>query len=258
VGDERRALPDQASLRYLKVEAKRRVAAGEFPALHHAQLAIAREHGQQSWVDAPFAVQGRLAGQEVMAVTERRPPYRLAGVRLRDVAERISDPRTGSPGTVASGGMPGPVTARAEAAIGKFGLVGLALAGGRTSCEKNWTTATGWADLERAEPLATGHAFPAQGHTMVVTAVAVLRLAAGGRLRLDNPANRYLTSVRLADDEVTVRDLLAHTGGVSGDPRSRARLPFPPWPRSPVRCWTVPGGAAHLTRPSPGTRRSAR
>ena len=41
-----RALPEQASLRYLKVEAKRRRAAGEFPTLHHAQLAIAREHGQ--------------------------------------------------------------------------------------------------------------------------------------------------------------------------------------------------------------------
>ena len=44
-----RALPEQASLRYLKLEAKRRRAAGEFATLHHAQLAIAREHGQPSW-----------------------------------------------------------------------------------------------------------------------------------------------------------------------------------------------------------------
>ena len=40
-----RALPDRPSLRFLKVEAKRRLAAAEFDTLHDAQLAIAREHG---------------------------------------------------------------------------------------------------------------------------------------------------------------------------------------------------------------------
>jgi hypothetical protein len=45
-----RALPAQASLRYLKVEAKRRHAAGEFASLHLAQLAIAREHGPRALV----------------------------------------------------------------------------------------------------------------------------------------------------------------------------------------------------------------
>jgi CubicO group peptidase (beta-lactamase class C family) len=47
--DRPRALPDQPSLRYLKVEAKRRLSAGEFATLHEAQLAIAREHGLPSW-----------------------------------------------------------------------------------------------------------------------------------------------------------------------------------------------------------------
>jgi CubicO group peptidase (beta-lactamase class C family) len=44
-----RPLPGRPSLRYLKLEAKRRLAAGEFPALHDAQTAIAWEHGQPSW-----------------------------------------------------------------------------------------------------------------------------------------------------------------------------------------------------------------
>jgi CubicO group peptidase (beta-lactamase class C family) len=44
-----RVLPDQASVRYLRIEAKRRLAAGEFPALHAAQAAIAREHGLPTW-----------------------------------------------------------------------------------------------------------------------------------------------------------------------------------------------------------------
>ena len=39
-----RSLPERPDLRYLKLEAKRRLAAGQFPSLHDAQAAIAREH----------------------------------------------------------------------------------------------------------------------------------------------------------------------------------------------------------------------
>jgi len=49
MSDQPRPLPGQPSLRYLKLEARRRLAAGEFGTLHDAQLAIAREHGQPSW-----------------------------------------------------------------------------------------------------------------------------------------------------------------------------------------------------------------
>ncbi|MGH3204014.1 MAG: serine hydrolase domain-containing protein [Streptosporangiaceae bacterium] len=44
-----RSLPGRPSLRYLKLEAKRRLAVGEFPTLHDAQVAIAREHGLPTW-----------------------------------------------------------------------------------------------------------------------------------------------------------------------------------------------------------------
>jgi hypothetical protein len=44
-----RALPARPSLRHLKLEAKRRLAAGEFATLNDAQAAIAREHGLPSW-----------------------------------------------------------------------------------------------------------------------------------------------------------------------------------------------------------------
>ncbi|MGD0934189.1 MAG: hypothetical protein ABR922_06395, partial [Streptosporangiaceae bacterium] len=49
MSDQSRSFPDRPSLRYLKLEARHRLAAGEFPTLHEAQLAIAREHGQPSW-----------------------------------------------------------------------------------------------------------------------------------------------------------------------------------------------------------------
>ncbi len=42
-------LPGSPSLRHLKLEARRRLSAGEFSALYEAQLVIAREHGHPSW-----------------------------------------------------------------------------------------------------------------------------------------------------------------------------------------------------------------
>ena len=56
--------------------------------------------------------------------------------------------------------------------------------------------------------------FPAVGITALVTATAVLRLAADGHFGLDTPANDHLRTVRLADSAITVRELLSHTGGV--------------------------------------------
>jgi CubicO group peptidase (beta-lactamase class C family) len=75
--------------------------------------------------------------------------------------------------------------------------------------------AQGWADLERAEILGAGHRFPATGSTALVTATAVLRLVADGALALDARANDHLRAVRLADDTITVRELLSHTAGVN-------------------------------------------
>jgi CubicO group peptidase (beta-lactamase class C family) len=77
--DQPRVLPGQPSLRYLKLEAKRRLAAGEFAALHDAQLAIAREHGHSSWAvlkqqiesQAPPAPAGRHALDQVRWVQTR-------------------------------------------------------------------------------------------------------------------------------------------------------------------------------------------
>ncbi|HEX4291693.1 MAG TPA: serine hydrolase [Trebonia sp.] len=304
---DERGLPEQASLRYLKLQAKRRRTAGEFPTLHDAQRAIAREHGQPSWAAlkwavaaadgaasgeghalahlrwimgrfsgagepgwrapdeeelrehftgqflagfppdrlvaritelapvlreelviisaTPFTARGRLSGHLVVAQTETRPPYRLLAVQERRLGERISDPRTAAPQATAAGPVPDQVPGLAAEVAATLGLVGLALAGANAPAEA-WTFTTGWASLERAEPLRADHVFPAFAVTMAVTATAVLRLAADGRLRLDDRANSHLTAIRLADDAVTVRELLSHTAGVT-DP---APLVAPPAP----------------------------
>ena len=69
-------------------------------------------------------------------------------------------------------------------------------------------------DTAAAVALRGDHRFPAYSITKLITATAVLRLAAAGRLGLDDPANEHLRTVRLADDAVTIREVLSHTGGV--------------------------------------------
>jgi CubicO group peptidase (beta-lactamase class C family) len=96
----------------------------------------------------------------------------------------------------------------------ELGLVGLIVAG------EMWVHTRGWANLYRKQELLPEHRFPASAISMLVTATAVLRLVADGRVGLDEPANRYLRAIRLAGGAVTVRELLSHTDGVD-DPEAR-------------------------------------
>ena len=316
-----RSLPVRPSLRFLKLEAKRRLAAGEFATLHDAQAAVAREHGLPSWAAlkqacalrpepeshaldqlrwvisrfsaadapgwtapdedeirqhfddrflavlpagalveatskmaadlraelvvisaAPLEAVVHLAGLRYFAVADATPPHRLIGLRGFPLGDRITDPRVKAPppartlgelpGEMA-GEMAGGVVGLAEEACAELGLPALVLAGGEPG-RAPWVVAIGHAnlgganlgganlgganlggaDLDRAEPLEVGHRFSVPGVTALVTATAVLRLVAEGRLGLDAPANDHLRAVRLADDSVTVRELLSHTGGV--------------------------------------------
>lgn len=293
-----RALPDRLSLRHSRLEAKRRLAAGEFATLHEAQLAVAREHGMSSWAalkehiagaershaltrvrwvlaryagaGAPgwtvpsrdelsehfterflgFAspaeiartlgsLAGRLSGELVItgasqatlsaragdlhveAAAETEPPHRLDMLRFffsGDVA--VADERAARPPATSAGPVPGPAAGLIEESRAKFGLVGLAATGsaGAGADAGTWTCARGWSDLEGNAPLGPGHRFPACQVTTLITATAVLRLVAEGVVALHDQVNGRLRSLRLADDAVTVRDLLAHAGGVDSPP----------------------------------------
>lgn len=69
--DEFRDLPDNPSIRHLKLQAKRRLAAGEFRTLHDAQLALAREHGMRSWPELKRHV-AAAAAEECHALEQTR------------------------------------------------------------------------------------------------------------------------------------------------------------------------------------------
>ena len=291
MSDQSRSFPDRPNLRYLKLEARRRLSVGEFSTLHDAQLAIAREHGLSSWAalkahiasqpepegpalrqirwvvtrfsgadqpawapptdeelrehfhetvltrlpadklpatlrakrfsgdlavvaDRQLAARAVSGGMHIAATTEPEPPHRLTGLRVFPGNEAITDARIAAPSTSTSGEVPAAAARVADTAFAELGLVALALAG-NARYGTPWTVAKGWANLDRPEVLRPGHRFPVYGITMVITAIAVLRLVVDNRLRLDDPANLHLRTVRLADGAVTVRELLTRTGGVS-------------------------------------------
>jgi CubicO group peptidase (beta-lactamase class C family) len=304
-----RSLPGRPNLRHLKLEAKRRLAAGEFPTLHDAQVAIAREHGlptwaalkervnainddsvndgsvnddspaldqlrwvidrfkdadQQTWTPpdtdelqqhfderflavvpppalvttignmaadlrgdlvvlgrTPVQAYVRLNGMHYIAVADPKPPHRLTALRGLPVGSRVHDPRVTDPPVRTHGQVPAGMQEIAELAFAELGLTALLLAGGDNHKEP-WILTRGWADLDRAEPLDPGHRFPAPGVTALVTATAVLRLAAASTIELDRPANDYLTSIKLADGTITVRELLSHTAGVDSPTQNHA------------------------------------
>ena len=169
------------------------------------------------------------------------PPHRLRGILAHRVGRSVTDTRVATPPASMTGDVPQAAAAVAEEAFGEVGLPGLVLAGADDH-GKPWALARGWAGLDPQEPLSTTHRFPVYTVSMLITATAVLRLAADGRLDLDRPANDHLRTIRLADGDITVRDLLTHTDGLADPPKQSAEA--------------VPG-LAELTGPvlaSSGTR----
>ena len=71
----------------------------------------------------------------------------------------------------------------------------------------------GWADVGRQIPMDSTTTLMAYSMSKTITAVAVLRLVAAGRVGLDDPVSHYVDSLPYGDS-VTVRQLLAHLSGI--------------------------------------------
>lgn len=87
-----------------------------------------------------------------------------------------------------------------------------------------WAQGFGWRDAGRKLPVDTETQFQAGSVSKPVTALAVLKLNAAGKLDLDKDVNEYLKGWQLrnkfTNHPVTIRELLCHRGGVV--PRSFA------------------------------------
>ena len=94
------------------------------------------------------------------------------------------------------------------------------------------STAVGLADLSGNRPILPDSVFAIASMTKPVTATAVMILRDEGKLDLDDPVSKYVPAFRETRlkggakpmREVTLRDCLRHTSGLSGDQRNRGSL----------------------------------
>src|SRR5947207_5746591 len=106
------------------------------------------------------------------------------------------------------------------------GAVALVLQDGRPVYER----AFGWSDKESGRRMATDTIFRIASQTKAFTSVAILSLMEEGKIGLNDPAGRFIpgfekttvaerngsdVSVVPAKRQITIRDLLTHTAGVS-------------------------------------------
>ncbi|MFD3404284.1 serine hydrolase domain-containing protein [Kribbella sp. NPDC058693] len=81
-----------------------------------------------------------------------------------------------------------------------------------------FSAAYGSADVENGVPLTEQHLFRIASHSKTFTATAVMQLVEQGRLRLDDKVEQHVTEiVGTPLGQRTVRELLAHAGGVTRD-----------------------------------------
>lgn len=101
-----------------------------------------------------------------------------------------------------------------------------------------WAEAFGWADLETHAPATLSGRYRLASVSKLITGVTAARLAERGAIDLDRPIGRYRPSLPPAHHQTTLRQLLAHTGGV------RHYIPRdydPHAPGGPIDYRTYPG-----------------
>jgi CubicO group peptidase (beta-lactamase class C family) len=84
-----------------------------------------------------------------------------------------------------------------------------------------WEAGFGFADLERRTPMTPETVFHSGSMGKAYTATAVMQLVERGVMALDEPINNYLRGFEiknpLGDREITLRDLLTHRTGLTGN-----------------------------------------
>src|SRR5688572_31176443 len=102
------------------------------------------------------------------------------------------------------------------------GAVGLVLRDGKVVYER----AVGWADKESGRRMTTDAMFRIASQTKALTSVAIMILFEEGKIALNDPVSRFIpayarTAVMVngqpvpARRQITIRDLLTHTAGIS-------------------------------------------
>ncbi len=77
-----------------------------------------------------------------------------------------------------------------------------------------YSHALGFAELDEATPATVNTRYPLGSVGKTITSVAALMLAEHGKLDLDAPIQAYCKAFSMKSGPITVRQLLAHTGGI--------------------------------------------
>jgi CubicO group peptidase (beta-lactamase class C family) len=115
-----------------------------------------------------------------------------------------------------------------------------------------WSTAFGFADVDRQRPVSRSTQFRIYEAAMPLTATVMARLAEEGRVDLDAPIQRYLPDAGESPVPVTLRALAAQLGGVRDLARAR-RFPARA-PARATRCGRSAAATRSSARPAPGSR----
>ncbi len=104
-------------------------------------------------------------------------------------------------------------------AMRRFPVPGVAV--GVIDGDQEYTAAFGITSIDNPLPVTDETLFQIGSTTKTVTGTLVMRLVEEGRLNLDEPVRTYLPDLRLMEEDVaarvTMRHLLTHTGGWTGD-----------------------------------------
>ena len=77
--------------------------------------------------------------------------------------------------------------------------------------------AFGHADVRAGEALTPRHRFRVASHSKSFTAAAIMKLREQGRLKLDDPAGKYVKGLHRDIAAATISQLLSHTAGIFRD-----------------------------------------
>jgi D-alanyl-D-alanine carboxypeptidase len=105
-----------------------------------------------------------------------------------------------------------------EGQIAYRGLPGIAV-GVVSDQELVWAAGFGFANLEAKTPMTPATKFRMASHSKLFTAIAIMQLREQGKLRLDDPVEKYLPWFKAKpagddDGEITVEQLLSHSSGM--------------------------------------------
>jgi len=82
-----------------------------------------------------------------------------------------------------------------------------------------WAKGFGYADLKAKIPMSPETKFRMASHSKLFTAIAIMQLREEGKLRLDDPVEKYLPWFKAApagddDGQITIEQLLSHSSGL--------------------------------------------